>query len=63
MTPKQLKKWRQRHGLSQAGAAERLRVSLDAVKSWEIGRRPIGSLLEQACAYHDLRKSLEDQGL
>lgn len=36
----QLRDWRERNGLTQAGAAELLGVSLRTLQEWEHGRQP-----------------------
>lgn len=36
--PELMRRWRRRHGLSQAGAAAALGVSKRAVENWEQGR-------------------------
>ena len=48
MTNEDLKAWRQKHGLTQPELAALLDVSLDSVRSWEQGRRPLPSLLAPA---------------
>jgi putative transcriptional regulator len=36
--PAQLRAWRERHGLSQSAAAQRLGLTLDTLQNWEQSR-------------------------
>jgi transcriptional regulator with XRE-family HTH domain len=45
MTPKELKKWRERNGYSQSQLAEILSVDVMTVSRWERGVRSIPSFL------------------
>jgi putative transcriptional regulator len=38
LTPEDIKRIRAKLGMTQAQLAERLQVTLDTIKSWEIGR-------------------------
>jgi len=48
MTPAELKARRERLGLSQAGLARLLPVSVDTLQNWEQGLRKIPSILDRA---------------
>lgn len=48
MTSNQLRALRSKLGLTQAGLAERLGVTRDAVASWETGRSPISRVVALA---------------
>jgi len=48
MTKKELKKWREKHKLSQQGLADLLGVYQESVARWEIGTRKIPSFLHLA---------------
>jgi transcriptional regulator with XRE-family HTH domain len=45
MTPKELKKWRERNGYTQRELADILRVAMETVSRWERGTRHIPSFL------------------
>ncbi len=46
--PDALRAWRARSGMSQSEAARRLRIPVDTLQNWEIGRRtPRGFALVQ----------------
>jgi transcriptional regulator with XRE-family HTH domain len=46
MTKKELKKWRDQYGFSQATAAEYLNISLSAYQKWEQGVTPVNPLID-----------------
>ncbi len=50
MTPDELKKWREKHHLSQPALAELLGVHKMTVWSWEHGRQEIPGFLHLALA-------------
>lgn len=48
MTPEELKKWREAHGLSQSGLASLLGVSSNTVARWERGEMTYPPFLKLA---------------
>ncbi len=59
MTPTQFKKTRENLGLSQAALAERLGVTVHAVRKWEQGQRAIPTTAELKGNISFSRKLLE----
>lgn len=60
MTPDEFAAWRQRHGMTQAAAAQALGLAVsgdgrtsDAVRHYEKGRRQIPRTIELLCRYVD----------
>jgi DNA-binding XRE family transcriptional regulator len=60
MSPDDLKEWRARLGLSQAGMAEALRLSKRTYEAWEQGRFAIPAYLELALC--ELERRLKRKG-
>jgi len=58
MTGRELKRWRKKHGLSQAALALKLGVIRETVARWEIGTRHIPSFLGLALKH--LETELEE---
>lgn len=59
MTIDELKKWRDRNGLSQATLGELLKVHPVSVARWETGFHPIPAFLEMALAELERRLAAE----
>lgn len=59
MTAQEFRDWRKRLGLTQAGAAAVLGLSVETVRAWEYGKRRVSMprVLGLACLY------LETQGI
>ena len=55
MEPKQLKKWREANGYSQARLARALSCHIVTVSRWENGAREIPSFIKLALAYLELK--------
>jgi transcriptional regulator with XRE-family HTH domain len=59
MTIEELKKWRERNGISQAALGELLQVHSVSVARWETGVHPIPAFLEMALAELERRLTAE----
>ena len=59
MTPADFRNWRKRLGLTQAGAAALLDISVETVRAWEYGKRQISlpTVLQLACDHLEYCRS------
>ena len=64
MTKEDLRKWREKFGLSQGEIATQFNVSRNTIQNWETGATPLPSTIEGACTVWEdrLKKEMPDIG-
>lgn len=64
MTKEELRKWRERFGLTQGEFATRFNLSRNTIQNWEAGVTPLPSTIAGACAVWEdrLKKEMADIG-